>query len=273
LLAKEKKSQRGFIMLVRKEAESAMPLRITAPGNSHGLIRSQGKLQSDDIGACQHHIDELKPSGLPFCTMSAQASFFDQGNSVLLDGEFGRIEYFPAQLTLDTAIAWFHQLQEAVLWQTERRQMYDREVDVPRLFAKFSLDEAQLPEPILSGAILAGDVAGCSFDSAGLNLYRDEHDSVAWHNDRLHYLHPGAPIAILSLGSTRRMAIRTKRMPRRTLHVDLEPGSILLMSYATQLHLDHAILKQREKVGTRISIAFRKRPQPSTPALNSAAAR
>jgi alkylated DNA repair dioxygenase AlkB len=145
--------------------------------------------------------------------------------------------------------------------------MYDREVAVPRLFARFSLHAAHLPEPIRSGAKLAGAVAGCTFDSAGLNLYRNEQDSVAWHNDKLHHLDSGAPIAILSLGATRRMAIRTKRMPRRNLQIDLEPGSILVMSYDTQLHLDHAIPKQHARSEARISIAFRKRPQSLSPVV------
>jgi alkylated DNA repair dioxygenase AlkB len=43
------------------------------------------------------------------------------------------------------------------------------------------------------------------------------------------------------------------------LHVDLEAGSLLLMSHATQYHYDHGIPKQREPVGPRISLAFRVR--------------
>jgi alkylated DNA repair dioxygenase AlkB len=53
------------------------------------------------------------------------------------------------------------------------------------------------------------------------------------------------------------MTIRAKRAPRRVLRLQLEPGSLLLMDYATQLHYDHAIPKQRVPVGPRISVAFR----------------
>jgi alkylated DNA repair dioxygenase AlkB len=96
-------------------------------------------------------------------------------------------------------------------------------------------------------------------DSIGLNLYRDHHDSVAPHNDKLEDLVRGEPIVLLSLGATRRMTIRGKKPPRRVLHVDLEAGSLLLMSHATQYHYDHGIPKQREPVGPRISLAFRVR--------------
>jgi alkylated DNA repair dioxygenase AlkB len=64
---------------------------------------------------------------------------------------------------------------------------------------------------------------------------------------------------LLSLGATRRMTIRAKRPPRRVLHVELEAGSLLLMDYATQLHYDHGIPKQRYDVEPRISLAFRVR--------------
>jgi alkylated DNA repair dioxygenase AlkB len=88
---------------------------------------------------------------------------------------------------------------------------------------------------------------------------------VALHNDRLHELAPGQPVLLLSLGATRRMLIQAKAPPRRRLHVDLEPGSLLTMGYATQLNYDHGIPKQRERSGPRISLAFRVRPTLAKP--------
>ena len=101
---------------------------------------------------------------------------------------------------------------------------------------------------------------GVAFNSVGLNLYRDGRDSVAAHNDHIDELVPGHPIALVSLGATRRMTIRAKQPPRRVLHVDLEPGSLLVMSYETQLHYTHGVPKTRGRVGERISLAFRVRP-------------
>jgi alkylated DNA repair dioxygenase AlkB len=99
------------------------------------------------------------------------------------------------------------------------------------------------------------------FTSVGLNFYRDGRDSVAPHNDHLDVLVPGFPIALLSLGSTRRMTIRAKQAPKSVLHVDLDPGSLLMMSYETQLHYTHGIPKTKDPVGERISLAFRVKPQ------------
>ena len=56
------------------------------------------------------------------------------------------------------------------------------------------------------------------------------------------------------------MTIRAKEPPRRSIALDLEPGSLLLMSYETQLHYLHGIPKTKEDVGPRISLAFRVRP-------------
>ena len=67
---------------------------------------------------------------------------------------------------------------------------------------------------------------GVAFNGVGLNLYRDGRDSVAPHNDHLYELVEGFPIALISLGGTRRMTIRAKEPPRRARHLDLEPGSV-----------------------------------------------
>jgi alkylated DNA repair dioxygenase AlkB len=137
--------------------------------------------------------------------------------------------------------------------------MYERELDVPRLLASYRLADPRLPEPLGEAARRVGEAIGAPFNSVGLNLYRDEQDSVAMHNDRLGDLVEGQPIVLLSLGGTRTLQVRAKRPPRRQLQVDLASGSLLVMDYATQLHYDHGIPKEKVKLGPRISLAFRVR--------------
>ena len=114
-----------------------------------------------------------------------------------------------------------------------------------------------MPPAFRVAARLVVDRLGIAFNSVGLNLYRDGRDSVAPHNDRLSEIMKGFPIALVSLGATRRMTIRAKEAPRRVIHVDLESGSLLVMDYATQLHYTHAVPKTDDSVGERISLAFR----------------
>lgn len=138
--------------------------------------------------------------------------------------------------------------------------MYDREVDVPRLVARFRLDDPQLPPALHEIAGAAGTATDTRFNSIGLNYYRDGRDSVAPHNDHLYEIVESHPIALLSLGATRLMTIRSKSKPRRVFDIDLEAGSLLVMSYETQLHYDHGVPKAKGAVGPRISVALRVRP-------------
>ena len=140
--------------------------------------------------------------------------------------------------------------------------MYDREVDVPRLLGHYRLgpDEPSPPAAIREAAGRVAAKTSVSFNSVGPTRYRDGRDSVAPHNDHLYEIVEGFPIALVSLGATRRMTIRAKAPPRRAFHIDLEHGSLLMMSYATQLHYTHGVPKTAEPVGERISLAFRMKP-------------
>lgn len=184
---------------------------------------------------------------------------FGHGPQVLLDDPSGRIELRPCFIPDVLATDWFESLRDGIAWRAERRLMYERELDVPRLLASYRLNDPALPAVLAEAATRVSSALDVEFNSVGLNHYRDGRDSVAPHNDRLADIAEGFPIALLSLGATRRMTIRAKRPPRGVLHVDLEQGSLLVMDYATQLHYDHGIPKERVKVGARISLAFRVR--------------
>ena len=194
--------------------------------------------------------------------MSQMALFAGARETVLVDDERGRVVHTADLVPAEIARVWFDQLRESVDWKTQRRRMYDRDVDVPRLQAHFRLAPPADPAPdaIRAAADRVIAATGVQFRSVGLNFYRDGRDSVAPHNDHLDEIVRGFPIALLSLGATRRMAIRAKAAPKRVLHVDLAAGSLLVMSYETQLHYTHGIPKTREPVGPRLSLAFRVRP-------------
>lgn len=192
----------------------------------------------------------------------AQLSLFDSGPQRLLDDASGCIVLTPELVGSDLAQRWFEQLHAGIAWKSGTRVMYEREVEVPRLRAHFRVDDPDLPAALREAHVTVSAAVSAPFDSIGLNLYRDQHDSVAPHNDKLADIVRGQPIALLSLGATRRMTIRAKQPPRRVLQLDLTAGSLLVMSWETQLHYDHAILKQRTPVGPRISLAFRVRGDP-----------
>ena len=190
--------------------------------------------------------------------------FAGASETVLADDERGRITYAPSFLSSEVASVWFAELRDSVSWKSERRRMYDREVDVPRLTAHFRLvpEQSSVPDAIRDTARKVVAVTGVPFNSVGLNFYRDGQDSVAPHGDQDDIVR-GTPVALVSLGDTRRMTIRATKAPRRVFQLDLTAGSLLLMSYETQLTYTHAIPKTQERVGPRISLAFRVKPEPA----------
>lgn len=154
-------------------------------------------------------------------------------------------------------------LVRTVPWRAERRQMYDAVVDVPRLMCFYDDGDA-LPHAILDEArrVLSEHYRpelGEDFATAGLCLYRDGRDSVAWHGDRIgRSRDTDTMIAILSVGADRPLSLRP-RGGGPSLRVAAGHGDLLVMGGSAQRTFDHAILKTADPVGPRISIQFRVR--------------
>jgi alkylated DNA repair dioxygenase AlkB len=198
----------------------------------------------------------------PSCESAAFATdLFSPAQRVLIEDAEGGCRYLPAFIDAARADDWFVALRDGVSWRQQRRPMYDRVVDVPRLTSGYPLDGSEaLPSALAEASARVSAELGVAFTHVGLNYYRDGHDSVAPHNDKVSTLIAGQPIALVSLGNPRRMEIRAKAPPRGVVRIDLEPGSLLVMSYAMQSHYDHGIPKSKHAVGPRISLAFRVRP-------------
>jgi alkylated DNA repair dioxygenase AlkB len=154
-------------------------------------------------------------------------------------------------------------LLEVVPWTAERRTMYDRVVDVPRLVC-FYADGLALPAPALERARHALDdhyraELGEPFCTVGLCLYRDGRDSVAWHGDTIG--RGGTEdtiVAIVSLGARRRFLIR-RRGGGASLRYDLGEGDLLVMGGSCQRTFEHAVPKTARPVAPRLSVQFRTR--------------
>ena len=160
---------------------------------------------------------------------------------------------------LTGADALFQRLLDVVPWRAERRQMYDRVVAVPRLLCFYGEDE-QLPDPALDGARRALDAhyateLGERFATAGLCLYRDGRDSVAWHGDRIARTVVQPLVATVSLGSKRRFLLRPKG-GGASVRFDPDKGDLLVMGGQCQRTWEHTVPKVAD-AGPRISITVR----------------
>jgi alkylated DNA repair dioxygenase AlkB len=162
------------------------------------------------------------------------------------------------------ADALFLRLSETVPWRAEKRQMYDNLVNVPRLLSFY--DEGQpLPDPVLAQAKLALDAnyaaeLGETFRTAGLCLYRDGRDSVAWHGDTIgRSKTEDTMVAIISIGAPRALLLRPRSRTGPTLRHDVGHGDLIVMGGSCQRTWEHAIPKTARATGPRISIQFRPR--------------
>ena len=103
-------------------------------------------------------------------------------------------------------------------WREDRRQMYEREVEVPRLLCWYGATSAPPPAAHRGPArpdAHYGPELGEPFVTAGLCLYRDGRDSVAWHGDRIgRGRTEDTMVAIVSFGSPAAAAAATARRRR-----------------------------------------------------------
>jgi alkylated DNA repair dioxygenase AlkB len=158
----------------------------------------------------------------------------------------------------------FARLMESVPWRAERRMMYERVVDVPRLLC-FYRDGETLPDPLLAEARATldrhyGPELAEPFTTAGLCLYRDGKDSVAWHGDTTgRGSSEDTMVAILSLGTPRTLALRPRGGGAPALRYEVGHGDLLVMGGSCQRTWEHAVPKSARPLGPRISVQFRPR--------------
>jgi len=174
----------------------------------------------------------------------------------LADGAW--VDLRPAWVT--GADELFDCLHTDVPWRAERRQMYDRVLDVPRLVCQYP-DAGNGPHPMLGACrdTLTDHYRAAlpeGFASAGLCLYRSGNDSVAWHGDTIgRGRSEDTMVAILSLGSPRALMLRPVG-GGASLKFTLGHGDLLVMGGSCQRTWQHAVPKTTG-VGPRVSVQFR----------------
>ena len=199
--------------------------------------------------------------------MDFQGTLFD--TSVVEVPELAGVERTPLSrgAWIDVCRNWvpgadavFEALVRDVPWRAERRQMYDRVVDVPRLVHTYGVGE-ELPHDALAQArdrlsAHYRDELGEPFLTAGCCYYRDGNDSVAWHGDRIgRGNREDTMVAIVSFGDPRRLTLRP-RGGGESIAVTMGHGDLVVMGGSCQRTWEHAVPKVAA-AGPRISVQFR----------------
>jgi alkylated DNA repair dioxygenase AlkB len=161
------------------------------------------------------------------------------------------LDYAPAFITGHDRL--FERLSTCMRWHQERRVMYQREVDVPRLYASAPADGELDPLLAQVRAALAGRYAA-QFETVGHAHYRDGRDSVAWHRDHMPRERETL-VAILSLGAPRRLLVRPFG-GGRSRAFSLGEGDLFVMGGLCQTDWEHCVPKQKW-AAPRMSCVFR----------------
>ena len=202
-------------------------------------------------------------------TVEIQGNLFDTAPGVTIRPLRGVVRRTPLSrgAWVDVRPNWvtgadglFSTLLHEVPWRAERREMYERVVDVPRLVHTYGVDEA-LPHPALVAARDALSrhylpALGEPFVTAGCCYYRDGRDSVAWHGDTIGRGRlEDTQVAIVSFGDPRRLLLRP-RGGGTSVAFTMGHGDLLVMGGSCQRTWEHAVPKTAHS-GPRVSVQFR----------------
>jgi len=168
------------------------------------------------------------------------------------------IEFVPGWLRGHQEL--FDTLVATVSFRGEQRVMYERMVDVPRLYA--SLPEDGSPPPVIGAMqqVLSLRYGEC-FERVSLGYYRNGSDSVAFHGDRIARVLPQALVATVSLGAPRKLLLRPLAGGASRSFL-LGRGDLFVMGGTCQRTWQHAIPKSRTASGPRIAVMFRPEWEP-----------
>ncbi len=94
-------------------------------------------------------------------------------------------------------------------------------------------------------------------NSCLINYYETGRSRMGFHSDETDNLEAGTDIVIISLGTQRKLAFRSRDDYEQRRSYLLLPGSLLYMSQLTQKFWSHAI-KRESVIDGRISLTFRR---------------
>jgi alkylated DNA repair dioxygenase AlkB len=151
----------------------------------------------------------------------------------------------------------FDFLKKEVIWDERMRARKTASFGVAYDYSQISYAETEMPEFL---QVICKDIEnelGFLPNNCLLNFYKDGNSSMGFHSDSTDELAEGSGVAIVSLGSLRHIAYRSKGDKNQEYFYPLPAGGLLYMSASIQEEWLHAIPKE-PGAGERISLTFRK---------------
>jgi alkylated DNA repair dioxygenase AlkB len=184
------------------------------------------------------------------------------------------LEHEPGWLPPPDADAALAALRDELSWEQRAIVLFGRRILQPRLIAwagdvgyRYSGQTLE-PRPFTPAALgllrRVSARAGAPFNHVLANRYRSGDDRMGLHADDEPELGEDPVVAIVSLGVSRRLAIRPRRKDARQRHdLELRHGSLLIMGGTCQRHYVHGVPRQPGLASERISLTFRRLLRPA----------
>jgi alkylated DNA repair dioxygenase AlkB len=180
-----------------------------------------------------------------------------------------KLHFWPNFLSTFEADELYAELLKVSLWRQDKVKVFGKVYDQPRLcflaadekinytYSGLTLPAVEFSESLLSLKNRIEETTSAKFNSCLANLYRDGNDSNGWHSDDEKELGSQPIIASISLGVTRNFDLKHKKNSLLKKRIELNHGSLLLMSGRTQEDFKHQIAKSKRIHEPRINLTFR----------------
>jgi alkylated DNA repair dioxygenase AlkB len=211
--------------------------------------------------------------------MSTEYFYKTDSSLIEIRRDWLNVDIADSLLQLTTTLEWEHRkvLAQGQGWVMQPRQIYLTSADSVEGYiysGQFTPSHPWVPEieDVCSSINL---LYNSEFNSCLMNEYLDGTQHVSYHSDSEGQLGTGSVIvdgveyngkmvATISLGATRRFAIRKRGETKQLKRADLCHGDLLLMAGECQSEVEHSILKQSNSTielyddsTRRVSLTFR----------------
>jgi len=163
---------------------------------------------------------------------------------------------------------YLHQLLHHIEWRPDEAVIFGKHITTKRKVAWYgdhpfdytysNTTKQALPwtEELLALKEIIENATHETFNSCLLNLYHSGEEGMAWHSDGEKDLKRNGAIGSVSLGAERKFSFKHK-VTKQRVDVNLEHGSLLVMTGTTQTHWLHRLPPTKKVSTPRVNLTFR----------------
>lgn len=194
-----------------------------------------------------------------------QTNSYKYNNLLPFDGE---VYYYGSIFNLENAAAYYDNLLNKIAWKNDEAIIYGKHIITKRKVAwyadgafEYTYSKTTKKALIWTNELLEikeyiENISGEKFNSCLLNLYHTGEEGMAWHSDAEKELKKNGAIASVSFGAERKFMFKHKATGK-TVSMNLENGSLLMMKGITQSHWLHRLPTTKKVQEPRINLTFR----------------